>query len=147
MKSNNEYSEKLQSSRQNEKKMISLAWKVKELSELNEIGRNLCGSIKTLVTKVDRQDALPEENIPSQVAEIRKLTNFIKNVTRHRRTPATHILVFMISTEDRQKKPYALPVQCLPYKGIGDTKVRELANKIIREMVKRKMNVAGRYCM
>ena len=121
---------------------------MKELSELNEIGRNLCGSTKTLVTKVDRQDALPEENIPSQVAEIRKkLTNFIKNVTRHRRTPATHILVFMISTEDRRKKPYALPVHCLPYKGIGDTKVRELANKIIREMVKRKMNVAGRYCM
>lgn len=53
----------------------------------------------------------------------------------------------MISAEDRRKKPYALPVQCIPYKGIGDTTVCELANKIICEMVKRKMNVAGRYCI
>jgi len=53
----------------------------------------------------------------------------------------------MISTEDRRKKLYALPVQCIPYKGIGDALVRELANKVICEMVKRKMNVAGRYCI
>jgi len=51
----------------------------------------------------------------------------------------------MISIEDSCKKPYALPVQCIPYKGMGDLKLRELANKIIHEMVKRKMNVAGRY--
>ena len=53
------------------------------------------------------------------------------------------ILVFMISSEDRRKKPYALPVQCVPYKGLSDCKVRDLANNIISEMVKRKMNVAG----
>ena len=52
----------------------------------------------------------------------------------------------MISTEDRRKKPYALPIQCLPYKGIGDGMVRELANRIICEMVKQKMHVAGRHC-
>ncbi|XP_065889311.1 uncharacterized protein [Dysidea avara] len=49
----------------------------------------------------------------------------------------------MISTEDRRRKPYALPVQCVPYKGLSDSKVRDLANNIISEMVKRKMNVAG----
>ena len=36
MKSNNEYSENLQSSKQNEKEMIAVAWKVKELSELTD---------------------------------------------------------------------------------------------------------------
>ena len=49
----------------------------------------------------------------------------------------------MISAEDRQRKPYALPVQRIPYKGMRDTMVSELANKIISEMVKQKMNVAG----
>ena len=49
----------------------------------------------------------------------------------------------MISSEERRKKPYALPVQCLPYKGLSDTKVRELANKIIREMTSLNMKVAG----
>ena len=64
-------------------------------------------------------------------------------MTRHQQTAASHILVFMISTEDRRRKPYALPVQCVPYKGLSDSKVRDLANNIISEMVKRKMNVAG----
>lgn len=144
VKSNNEYSQKLKSSKQNEKEMMTLAWKVKELSELNESGRDLFSSINALLTKVDRQNSLTEENIPSQLKVTRqKLVNFIKGVTRHQRTAATHVLVFMISTEDRRRKPYALPVQCIPYKSIGDAAVRELANKIISEMVKRKMNVAG----
>ena len=55
----------------------------------------------------------------------------------------THVLVFMISTEDRKRKPYVLPAQCIPYKGMHDTMVSKLANKIISEMIKRKINVAG----
>ena len=46
---------------------MTLAWKVKELSELNEIGRNLFSSIKVLISKLDRKrNSLTEENIPSQ---------------------------------------------------------------------------------
>ena len=52
-------------------------------------------------------------------------------------------MVFMISAEDRQRKLYALPVQCIPYKRMHDTMVRKLDNKIISKMVKQKMNVAG----
>jgi len=37
------------------------------------------------------------------------------------------------------------PVQCIPYKGLTDAKVRELANKLIVEMTKREMHVAGEY--
>ena len=44
---------------------MTLAWKVKELSELNEIGRDLFSNIKALLTKVDRQNSLTEENILS----------------------------------------------------------------------------------
>ena len=50
----------------------------------------------------------------------------------------------MISNEERSKRPYALPIQCIPYKGLSDAKVRDLVNKIISEMVKRKMKVAGK---
>ena len=49
----------------------------------------------------------------------------------------------MIRAEDRQRKPYILPVQCIPYKGMCDTMMRKLANKIFSKMVKQKMNVAG----
>jgi len=123
--------------------LIVLAWKVKELSELNEIGRELYRKISLLANKV-REDVQTQENIPSQLTTVRtKLLAFIKGVTRHQRTPATHVLVFMISSEDRRKKPYALPIQCIPYKGLTDAKICWLANNIISEMVKQKMNVAG----
>lgn len=120
-----------------------MAWKVKELSELNETGRELYRKISLLANKV-REDVQTQENIPSQLTTVRtKLLAFIKGVTRHQRTPATHVLVFMISSEDRRKKPYALPIQCIPYKGLTDAKICWLANNIISEMVKQKMNVAG----
>jgi len=87
-----------------------------------------------------------QENIPSQLTTVHtKLFALNKGVTRHQRTPASHVLVFMISSEDRRKKPYALPVQCIPYKGLTDAKIRLLANTIITEMVKWKMNVVGIY--
>ena len=114
---------------QQEKDLITLSWKVKELTELNENGRQLHRDAASLKTKLEEH---AEDNIPSQLCSFqRKLVCFIKGVTRHRRTPATHILVFMISSEDRRRKPYALPVQCIPYVGMSDAKIRELANKII----------------
>ena len=49
----------------------------------------------------------------------------------------------MISPEDRRRKPYAIPVQCIPYRSLTDAKARELASVVICEMVKRNMKVAG----
>jgi len=82
--------------------------------------------------------------IPHKLTDIRKdLSNFIKRVTLHQCTAATHVLVFMISNEERRMKPYALPVQCLSYKGLADSTVRNLANEIIKEITKRQMNIAS----
>jgi len=68
-------------------------------------------------------------------------TNFIKGVTRHWPTAATHVLVFMISNETKRRKPYLLPVQCIPYKGLADAKVCDLANDAIHE---RQLKIAGK---
>ena len=72
-----------------------------------------------------------------------QVSDLHQGVSQHERTRATHILVFIISAEDRRRKAYALPIQCIPYVELSDAKIRELANKIITEMVKRKMNIAG----
>lgn len=129
-----------------DQEMINLSWKVKELDELNKMGRKLYGDIAQVIAKINSSDSVwVEENIPVQLQGIHKsLLCFIKGLTRHQRTTATHILVFMISSEERRKKPYALPVQCLPYKGLADLKVRELANRIVQEMSARQMKVAGK---
>jgi len=109
------------------------------------MGRSLHTEVNLLYSRLEAGQCLWEQkNIPRLLTDIRKkLRSFIKGITRHQRTAATHILVFMISQETRRTKPYAIPVQCVPYKGLSDLKVRELSNRIIEEMTKRKMKVAG----
>ena len=143
-KANDTYSQKLETERHQQKDMITLSWKVKELNDLAENGRQVYTEIKALASRMQVREGSREENIPRILQTIRqKAISFVKGVVRHQRTAATHVLVFMISNEERNKKPHALPIQCLPYKGLSDSKVRELANHIITEMVQRKMKVAG----
>jgi len=56
-----------------------------------------------------------------------------------------HILVVVISPEQRLHKPYALSVQCIAYKSLKDKEVRNIANKLIKEMSARGMKVADDY--
>ena len=83
-----------------------------------------------------------EENIARRLTKLRpRLMEFIKQSTHQRRIAATHVLVIMISPEDRSKKPYALPVQCIPYAGMP---LQTLLNSLVKEMVDRNMSVAGK---
>ena len=88
------------------------------------------------------------DNFGRQLSQFREwLLSFVKLVTRFRRTAATHILVVMISTEDRKSKPYALLIQLLSYVGIQDMEARTLMNKVIQEMVNRGMKVSGMWIL
>ena len=100
--SNHTYSEKLQSGKYKENDLITLSWKIKELSELNEIGIKLHAEIKALSTRIeDHQSLWVQENVPRCLKRIRKnMVSFIKGVTPHQLTAATHILVFMNSNEE-----------------------------------------------
>ena len=52
-------------------------------------------------------------------------------------------MVFMISCEDRSRKPYAIPIQRVPYVGMNETNARKLIKAIIKAMVDGEMKVAG----
>ena len=53
--------------------------------------------------------------VPRKLSGLREqLCSMLQGVYRFQRSPATHIVI-MISTESRSKKPYAQPVQCVPY--------------------------------
>ena len=47
------------------------------------------------------------------------------------------------SSEVRSKKPYALPVQCIPCAGLKESDLHRIVNELLREMVAHKMKVAG----
>ena len=46
------------------------------------------------------------------------------------RMAATHILVIMVSSEQRRLKPYAIAVQYIPYKYLRDQHIRDLVQKL-----------------
>ena len=52
-------------------------------------------------------------------------------------------MVFMISCEDRSRKPYAIPIQCMPYVGMNETNARKRIKAIIKAMVDREMKLEG----
>lgn len=104
--------------------------------------------ISTLLDKLQSQDYDPvQDNFARKLTSLQQqLLDAIKRLSKHQRTAATHILVFMVSPESRSRKPYALPVQCLPICGIKDKTIRDMSNKIIEIMVGKNMKVAGKHC-
>ncbi len=86
-------------------KLLQLAWNLDDLSRLSQDGRKL----KIEVAAKDPNPDLISANIPHQLHE--SLVAFVKGwllssmscigLYRHRRTPATHVFVMMISTEAR----------------------------------------------
>jgi len=95
-------------------------------------------------------DLFEQRNIPRKITELRStICKVIKRMSRFRRTPATHVFVLMISCDLRDKKPYALPVQCLPYAGLKEMELRTIVSNLCKEMTSMQMKVSGisTYCI
>ena len=70
------------------------------------------------------------------------MLTYLRDLFKKKRTMATHVLVIMLSEERRNGKPYALPVQYVPYKSITARDVRRLT-----QVIKRKMKELGMTCL
>ena len=120
-----------------------------EMSRLNELCRNLHVEVTTAIEHLgDRSMSWTTtacSKASRKILSIKtRLRQFVQGVTRHKRTAASHILVTMISPCERNRKPYALPVCCMPYVGLNEAQARTHINTVIEEMTKRKMKVAGK---
>ena len=73
------------------------------------------------------------------------LRNYFIGLYRNRRTAATHVLAVLISPEARNRKPYALPVQLIPYAGMNQAQIRDVINNVISEMSLLGMAVSGKH--
>lgn len=68
---------------------------------------------------------------------------YTKELFMKKQVVVTHLMVFMIADESRNRKPYALPVQVMPFKGMKDSKLRELYEGLRKVMVGLGMTVVG----
>ena len=100
------------------KTLFKLAWKVKELETLADNIRQFVVDIKILVERVNEYSySLVSNNMAGYLSSLYGNRELI---TKHQWTEVTHIFAFMISSGTRNRKPYALPVQCLPIASLKD---------------------------
>ena len=143
-KKSDDYSAKLDAATGTNNTLHSLAWSVDELQRLIQSGTKATVELQVLSEIIEEDQDMIRANVVRKMSEVKSiLTSIVKGVYLYRRVVATHVLVIMISTESRSSKPYALPVQCIPYASLRDSNVRDLLNTVIKEMVKLGMKVAG----
>ena len=128
-----------------EKSSASKSRNVDELSRLNQQCRSLLVEVSTLKDKIEDESCCGTGLNYAVIKLQPSLKEFIKAVTRHQRTPATHVLVTMISPSERNRKPYALPVSCIPYVGLNETQARSHISTVAEEMSKCGMHVEGQF--
>ena len=145
-KYNQEYEEKVVQEKR-DKKMFELAWDVKELSDLNDIGRKLLVECTVLSGKLeDPEYNKVTDNFAHQLNTFQEsMVCYVQRVVKYKRIAATHVMAVLISPEERSSKPYALAVQCIAYAKIKDKEVRNICNRVVKEMTVRGMKVAGRF--
>ena len=141
---NKAYEDKLQSG-STEQKMFSLIWEIEELKSINSEGQRIHEDLMTC-TKFCTLILFQQNNVAGKLTSIwQKLLQFTKRITYFKRIAATHVFVFMISPEMRDRKPYAVPVQCLPYNGLKEKDIRTLVSALCRKMVSYNMKVSGTF--
>ncbi|XP_065893244.1 uncharacterized protein [Dysidea avara] len=142
-KANDSYQEHLTAGSTSDQTMFSLSWDVQELKNIDLECRQVYSELRHCSDSC-RPESFQEQNIPRRLVDIRqKLCKIIKRISHYRRTPATHVFVIMISSESRNKKPYALPVQCIPYSGLKEVELRRLISGLCKEMTTLGMKVSG----
>lgn len=122
-----------------DEKLKELSWEVVEISSL-----------------LDQAGLfLKEYNLMSETRDYRThnelkvdLDKYHKGLFKKKRQPAaTHVLVIMASEERRRFKPYALPIQYIPYHTITSQQVLVFVDEIKKKMVEMEMKCVGKYIM
>ena len=118
------YGKKLTNSRCLEDFLMKLAWDVVGFEQLLKQANDFKDELELMVN--DLKFGL--QNVA--VLRIRNLEKSIlqyyKDLYSKKRSPACHLLIFMLADELRNVKPYAVPVQFLPIKSITDDQIRQL---------------------
>ena len=135
--SNKLYNQVLEKGHSTEKKLMEVGWDSVEYMELLK-------KANSLKTEIESMLAEKRNGVKIDVIEFKlRMRKYLKDLFLKKRLPAKYLLVFMIADELRNRKPYAVPVQFLPYKSITDSKLIELETTLQRIMEKNGMTVVG----
>ncbi len=122
--------------------LFSAGWTVEELQKLLKDHQQITVNLSTLQDLLENND--DTNSAARNLSNIRQLlTDFIRSLYRQKRTPAGNVYVLMISSEQRQVKPYAISIHLLPYKSINEDTMRILVRALLKTMKSRGMKAIG----
>jgi len=137
------YEEKLKSNSTTDQTMFSLSWDIEELKNICSEFRKIYNDLTECVNSC-KHELFHESNVPRKLTQIRqRMHDATKRILHFKREPATHIFVLMISSDARDKKPYALPIQRFSYAGINEADLRRIISELCKKMVSLGMKVSG----
>ena len=123
----------------------NLNWEIIEFQTLMEENQNLSSEYEELFSHMGPNSNANREVLNVCIGNlIPDSLKYLRNLFKIKKTPATHVLVTMLSDEKRNKKPYALPVRYVSYRGIKDQYVRDLNKELKENMVERGLHVVGK---
>ena len=124
-----------------ESTLMQFAWGVTGFEILNKQANEFINSLSIMQSQMLNGD---QGNAKKSLLALKpKLLEYLRGLCTKKRTPATHLLVFMVSDELRNRKPYAVPIRFMPYGSITDHKMRELESEVECAMEKLEMKVVG----
>ena len=131
------YQTKFNSPNASQSMLMHLCWETVEYNTLLQQAQAIHSRLDSLLPFLN--PASPR--VVDVTASLNNMANdwkeYLQNVFVKKRQPAaTHVLMLMVSEERRNKKPYALPVQYVPYYSIRDQYIRDLSKEVKTEMTK-----------
>ena len=140
------YEKKLNATNVKENTLFALAWDVVKYEILTKQNLSSQSDILPIISRLNNNEQL-ERNSAKFFTEMHKgLLPYCKGVFGKQRKAASHVFSFMIAEEQRNIKPYAIPVR-FPYNSISDQTVRDLKQQLVDEMKKLDMLSVGMYVL
>ena len=130
-----EYEKALQVSSKRESTLMELAWNSTGFTELVKQAKEFRAEVTLYLSYLQK----------GEHSKVKKFLQYLHGLFTKRRNPASHLLIFMISDELRNHKPYAVPVRFLTYKSLADKKLRYLQLEVETKMKIMGMVVVGKY--
>lgn len=145
VKAKETYEAKRKALKVSEESLFALAWDMEGYFQLLEISKRIQTDINSILERIDGP-VNGRGNIPADIAKLKKeIEAYVKDISSKKRHAASHLLLFMISDELRNYKPYAIPVRVVKYKSITDAKIRELKEELRHAMNECGMTTVGMY--
>ena len=140
------YQTKFNSPNSSQSLLMNLCWETVEYNTLLQEAQALNSSLEDLLPYLDPTSPRIVDVIASLQNMSKELANYFRNLFVKKRQPAaTHVLIIMVSEERRNRKPYSLPVQYVPYHTIRDQYIRDLSKSVKLKMTELGMTTVGKY--